>query len=62
MAGCDARRRQSRIAAGGRMIKSIALVHLVLWGGLVIGGLFRLPEQFHKLIVHRTEVPANVSD
>jgi hypothetical protein len=44
------------------MIKSIALVHLVLWGGLVIGGLFRLPEQLHKLIVHRTEVPAHVAD
>jgi hypothetical protein len=44
------------------MIKSIALVHLVLWAGLLTGGLFRLPEQFHKLIVHRTEVPANVSD
>jgi hypothetical protein len=62
MAGCDARRRQSRIAAGGRMIKSIALVHLVLWGGLVIGGLLRVPEQFHQMIIHRSEVPANVAN
>jgi hypothetical protein len=44
------------------MIKSIALVHLVLWGGLLVGGLLRLPDQFQKLIVHRSEVPANVSD
>jgi hypothetical protein len=44
------------------MIKSIALVHLVLWGGLLVGGLLRVPEQFQKLIVHRTEVPTNVSN
>jgi hypothetical protein len=39
------------------MIKSIALVHLFLWGGLLAGGLLRVPEQFQKLIIHRTEVP-----
>jgi hypothetical protein len=44
------------------MIKSIALVHLVLWGGLVIGGLLRVPEQFHQMIIHRSEVPANVAN
>jgi hypothetical protein len=44
------------------MIKSIALIHLVLWGGLLVGGLLRVPEQFQKLIVHRSEVPTNVSD
>jgi hypothetical protein len=44
------------------MIKSIALVHLVLWGGLLLGGLLRVPEQFHRLIIHRTEVPGHVSD
>jgi hypothetical protein len=44
------------------MIKSIALVHLVLWGGLLLGGLLRVPEQFHRMIVHRTEVPTHVAD
>jgi hypothetical protein len=41
------------------MIKSIALVHIVLWGGLLLGGLFRVPEQFQRLIIHRTEVPTH---
>jgi hypothetical protein len=44
------------------MMKSIALVHLVLWGGLLLGGLLRMPEQFEKLIIHRSEVPANVAN
>jgi hypothetical protein len=44
------------------MIKSIALVHLILWGGLLTGGLLRVPEQFHRMIVHRSEVPAHVAD
>jgi hypothetical protein len=39
------------------MIKTIVLVHLILWGGLLAGGLLRVPEQMQKLIVHRTEVP-----
>lgn len=38
------------------MMKPIALVHLILWGGLLFGGLLRVPEQFEKLIIHRTEV------
>jgi hypothetical protein len=42
------------------MIKSIALVHLVLWGGLLLGGLLRVPEQFHRMILHRSEVPAKL--
>ncbi len=41
------------------MLKSIALVHLVLWGGLLAGGLLRVPEQFQRIITHRTEVPTN---
>jgi hypothetical protein len=41
------------------MMKSIALVHLILWGGLLLGGLLRVPEQFEKLIIHRTEVPTH---
>jgi hypothetical protein len=43
------------------MIKSIALVHLILWGGLLFGGLLRVPEQFQRMIVHRTEVPTNAN-
>jgi hypothetical protein len=43
------------------MIKSIALVHLILWGGLLLGGLLRVPEQFEKLIIHRTEIPAHAN-
>jgi hypothetical protein len=43
------------------MIKSIALVHLVLWGGLIAGGLLQVPAQFEKLIIRRSEVPAHVN-
>jgi hypothetical protein len=40
------------------MMKSIALIHLMLWGGLLLGGLFRVPEQFQRLMIHRTvELP-----
>jgi hypothetical protein len=43
------------------MIKAVLLIHLILWGGLFAGGLLRLPEQFQRLIIHRTEVPANAT-
>jgi hypothetical protein len=44
------------------MIKAVVLVHLILWAGLLVGGLFRLPAQFEQLIIKRSEVPAHVTD